>query len=100
MQHTAAEARQQAPLANNAKVFAVLPVRIVDPVAAKIGLPSPDAARKMWVVRAMWHYAPPKGAVGGIGQPTPGAVVTANYVVDDGTLRLAGNLDCRSSLRG
>jgi len=39
MQHTAAEARQQAPLANNAKVFAVLPVRIVDPVV--------DGARKL-----------------------------------------------------
>lgn len=100
MQHTAAEARRQAPLAKGANVVDVVPVRIVDPVARKVGLPAPDVPRKMWVVRVLWHYDPPPGAIGRIGQPTPGAVVTANYVVDDATLRLAGNLDCRSTLRG
>ena len=99
MQHTSAEARRQAPLAKGATVLDVVPVRIVDPVATKVGLLAPDAPRKMWVVRVMWHYDPPPGAIGGIGQPSPGAIVTANYVVDDATLRLAGNLDCRSTLR-
>lgn len=100
MEHTAAEARRQAPLVAGADVIEVFPVRIVDPVGRKVGLSSPDAPRNMWVVRVTWHYEPSPGAIGGMGQPTPGAVVTANYVVDDVTLRLAGNLDCRSPLRG
>lgn len=100
MTHTAAQAQREAPLVRDAEVIEVFPVRIVDPVARKIGLSAPDAERNMWVIRAMWHFKLPPGATGAIGEPTPGAVVTANYLVDDGTLRLAGNLDCRSTLRG
>lgn len=70
----------------------------VDPVAIKLGFTSPDQPRLLWQIVGTSVYEPPSHAgLGPAPNPTltPGEILRSLTLVDDATLRLAGNFSCR-----
>jgi hypothetical protein len=76
-----------------ARITAVVAI-VADPIGVKLGLPA--TPRIMWVI---YGDDTPGGGRAGAGTgtgpyPVPGTVTHSLTLVDDATLKLAGNLDC------
>lgn len=96
--HTAAEAEAVWKNAHvgPSSLTSITLIWAVDPVAIKLGLASPDQPRLLWQIVGTRIYEPPSH----VGPPpdpklTPGEVLRSSTLVDDATLRLAGNFACR-----